>query len=1536
MATFWTAPITAAREKVQDSLQTLVKEDLSKIEDFILNKIYEKPEGQSDPKKKRITITKKVLAQNAVLRSFYARKEAGLQTTAALASTYDFPEDFVSDGSTYSFGYIISVANVLLFDYSTKQISVSPAVSQYIRPFLLSFTSKKESMVKVIKGKVVDLNLIQTISAHGYPSVSAYIAVKTDPARFKSALASLKVSGDGINIVLANIYHKVMNGLPVPPLFSKKISFTNSIKSNPYMLPSGRTIFIPDVNTSYIADNIKGIKTDLAGSKKDGIAPASQLSKELIFFPDADTESLVCTDENGYLTSYSLSGIMPPDTKYKLHLLNKPITFFLDRNAGGLSSFIPLEYSTEVREKVQALYNTYGEDGTLIENVIRSKEALAVLESCLTYGASRYGRLKLSNWMAFMGIVHTMKALISESKNLVKEVAEKETKFKKCTPDNAPAIPNMKPGSVRFPHQAEALAKLDVAVDSAIIDVATGGGKANILIQDCINLLNKGLIRRPIVVMPNALVSQFLTEIANFTGSQVNGFALTSQVENNRGLDSLTKMAKNAPLNTIFVTTFSWLSKGGSFDDYDMDGGTVTSFESTTWLKQEIGIDYVAVDESQNIKNMGTAAFKAVRALGLGIRYKRISTGTLISNKPTDLIGQLMFLDPLLIGTKKDFDAKYAIKGDGKKGYKASMAEDIRARLRAGSSYIMYREKDWAPFLPKKIYSFSRVEQTPEQAKVYKTMVTDVMDEIKSDPKLAKAWQDMVDEGGSMDSVPAALLGKLAKLEMFLTAPDSSSLLKYANSDAVSPKVAEIDRLISRSLLMPGPNNKVIVAVHYKSSARHLLTHSKHKDICAYYDASKKDLIPNFQNPNSKIKVLFAVVQSIKEGLNLQIANRIIIADVDWTSGNLKQLEARIFRPHVDTKDGNVENLNKGKTIYIDTVIADDSADCVKYAFQSYKKILNSIIMEECPVDTPRAVPFSDEALSAKFMDPIIGGASLIDKIDQFNKWNQEEIDAAISKGDLKFSLVKDTKSNIGTEMIATPWVKGMVLPMADDEEPLLTYLEELGLNTDSEDDENADEDDTSSELDLTDYSEDLMDIRVRVEYGKGRIYGVRKASVLVRLKNGENVSVRPNVVLHKIGSVAKGLAKKDIRDMGRKISNKMPKKEALALVKKTFGNMAPSKPKQPKALNDAPDDSRNPRDIKDYFKSKGIKYVRQKSKVSKDTRCTLRHDGDELHVKTSFFKNLPLSEWKKYADMLLDGTAGTFEPDGSSPLPGAIPAISRGNKVTKGDKALSTQGIRTTITPLDGTKGLETPRVEKTKVSTEKSAAMDSLDAYLDDDFDFMTADEPTKAKKQVSKPEKSKTLDLDDDEDAAGIQLKVASYNNIPSLIVFGDGDEEEQLLDYKFDRVDSYWSYPVTNLTKAKAVLSKLLDNFDIPEESLNGLNKCLSEFKKGIYKTAFPEDGVKAFLLKNRKKVRKGVLRMYPLVAGKDLFFVVDVETHPGVTLAGYLFKKKKGYYIYTAQNSATLRTKFKEVVTDLPVTNSKQAKEEAIEHLKVRV
>lgn len=757
-----------------------------------------------------------------------------------------------------------------------------------------------------------------------------------------------------------------------------------------------------------------------------------------------------------------------------------------------------------------------------------TKSALDALEMI---GKSRYGKIVPINYLRFMGTIHMLQTLVGkEVKTLRIQSYERRKQFESATAQDLPPIPYVNEGINLFPHQAEGLAKLAASPESAVVDVSTGGGKTPFGIYDALIQIAKGNVSRCLFIVPLSLIGQWISQIRFFTQGQVNVIPITTDSVNSFGEDRIESMCQSAPPNTLFITSMSYLSSSA----LEISKG-IFAYPRAEWLRETVKPDYIWIDESHKIKSQKTHVYNAVAKLGSDVKVKRIATGTLINNKPIDLVGQIGFLNPNVIGNERKFKQKYMEDGVYKKNFVSLIRRDLRENI----NYIIYRKKDWAACLPKFKYSYDFVDMPNAQASPYRKLVLEILEEIQNDAELSRAWESLINSGGEDLEIPVILLGKLARLEQYLTAPEISPVLKQLGGDAIiSPKVGKMDEYIAQSIKN---NSKVIVACHYKISALHLMNHSKFKSYGVYYDASHKNAIRSFLN-DDKIKVLFAVQQSLKEGFNLQVADRILVMDVDWTPGSLEQLIARILRPNLEWRDGKMINKNLNKTIYVNTILCNGSADIAKYSFQAYKKILNAKIMENCPVDTVSPPDFSEEGLCARYGSPLVGGTKTVEALKEFETWETELIEDQRNKGVIDFQkpeIGKVFKSS--SIMDNLPWERGMDLPCEPNEMPLSEWLRD---------------NDSKGNSDLTEFKSELMGKVVNTQFGRGVIIGVRRNSVRVENEKGDKWSNNVDVTVIRLDSSKEDLPK--VVEEDKKVAKETPPTETKPRVNVSVPKTAP------------------------------------------------------------------------------------------------------------------------------------------------------------------------------------------------------------------------------------------------------------------------------------------------------------------------------------------------------------------------------------------
>ncbi len=325
-----------------------------------------------------------------------------------------------------------------------------------------------------------------------------------------------------------------------------------------------------------------------------------------------------------------------------------------------------------------------------------------------------------------------------------------------------------------MPHQVETLAIMR-NTNTAALDVDMGGGKTVMTVLDMTRLLRDGITTddgsrvpcRPLVVMPGStLVRNYIDDVQKFFGKNVNIFVLETNltVDNKFTSSEIVERMQNAPANTIFVTTYSWLTSGKPYDVTlhmesrnvkrgkgknatvvkELRAVTKKVFPRIELIINKIPITAVYLDESHKIKAGTSSQNKAAIALS-HIPVRRILTGTMVSKDATDIFQQMRFLDSTLIGSEARFIAQYGAEDDvdengkvikAKRGQLRPGAEkEARAEIRA-NGVLQLRRSSWLPLLPDKEEKFHFVSMSAEHEAIYKAMLMRVVNNL--DEALAK------------------------------------------------------------------------------------------------------------------------------------------------------------------------------------------------------------------------------------------------------------------------------------------------------------------------------------------------------------------------------------------------------------------------------------------------------------------------------------------------------------------------------------------------------------------------------------------------------------------------------------------------------------------------------------------------------------------------------------------------------------------------------------------------------------------------------
>ena len=146
----------------------------------------------------------------------------------------------------------------------------------------------------------------------------------------------------------------------------------------------------------------------------------------------------------------------------------------------------------------------------------------------------------------------------------------------------------------------------------------------------------------------------------------------------------------------------------------------------------------IAVDESSRIKSAGASRTKRAIALGKRAKYRRILTGTPITQGPLDLFTQFKFLDPRILGFSSyyTFRNRYAIMGgfQNKNVIGYCNLEELQSVVDTRAYRVL---KTDCLDLPPKVYEKRTVELTPQQRKIYDDIREEMKTELDSGVKIS-------------------------------------------------------------------------------------------------------------------------------------------------------------------------------------------------------------------------------------------------------------------------------------------------------------------------------------------------------------------------------------------------------------------------------------------------------------------------------------------------------------------------------------------------------------------------------------------------------------------------------------------------------------------------------------------------------------------------------------------------------------------------------------------------------------------------------
>ena len=535
-----------------------------------------------------------------------------------------------------------------------------------------------------------------------------------------------------------------------------------------------------------------------------------------------------------------------------------------------------------------------------------------------------------------------------------------------------PAIPLLSDEIGFLPHQSKVRNLLKDSPDFALLPVQAGGGKSVLLLTDVLYEIKANRSQPYLVLCPGHLVANYVKEVVYFTQGKLNVIAITKFALRQNGWDRLRAIMEAAPRNTVVVAEYDGLA----YQPQSVCYGTtpVEVFPVIDFLRQ-FRFGYVALDESHLVKN-DTARAKSTMALITDIPKKRLASGTMVHDSPSDLAMQVAMIDPTLFGNREKFNETYGevVRGGRVIKWKPTAAQDIQKRIESRIVYAKAMRKEWAALLPTKREWIGGVELTPAQQELYNNILDDTVEkitlkakkgnknlqkflgldkkkpvsdndedeEVEIDPEDESEEEDAADESAG-EAVENTLRPYLQRLESFLMAPGSDDVGKQLlkGDDLISPKTLAILRRAEAHIfggeeqdentgeMVPyGPfTGKVLIFTNNNKSAEEVwrLASPQMRACGLLYKAARKMEDGARFEKDPKIKWMVGISSSMETGLNFQFASRLIRTETVWNPGTLEQGNSRINRPELKAEETR-------KDIFFDTIVANHTIDITKAA----------------------------------------------------------------------------------------------------------------------------------------------------------------------------------------------------------------------------------------------------------------------------------------------------------------------------------------------------------------------------------------------------------------------------------------------------------------------------------------------------------------------------------------------------------------------------------------------------------------------------
>lgn len=427
-----------------------------------------------------------------------------------------------------------------------------------------------------------------------------------------------------------------------------------------------------------------------------------------------------------------------------------------------------------------------------------------------------------------------------------------------------------------------------------------GTGKSKVVIDNACYLFGRGLINGMLIVAPKGVYGNWIsTQFPTHTPDNVLSSSVIVRWQashTKRWLEDYARLYKPDPLSLHVLVI--------NIEAVNTEAGEEACVK---FLRAHRCM--MVVDESTTIKHHTTKWTKKVIKLGRSATFRRILTGTPITNGPLDAYSQFEFLDPDILGQGSffAFRNRYAITRKRRVNTHAFIEvvgyqrlDELQELMRKAAVFV--RKEDCLD-LPEKIYSRREVQMSPRQKKLYEDLRTKCIAELEGIgtvtaemalTRLLRLHQISCGFVSTDEMVPT--------LETDGTEEEVEDPVFHRKIEIIDPEGGpRVRELLS---ILDEMSGKVIIWANYTFSINTILDAIRKKygrDSAEVYSGMTKqedrgEIVKNFQDPNSELRFFIGQTRTGGYGLTLTAASNVVYFSNDYSLEVRLQSEDRAHR----------------------------------------------------------------------------------------------------------------------------------------------------------------------------------------------------------------------------------------------------------------------------------------------------------------------------------------------------------------------------------------------------------------------------------------------------------------------------------------------------------------------------------------------------------------------------------------------------------------------------------------------------------------